>query len=218
MKNATVSNIADRVKRDEATREISPAIAAALAELFTFYRQPLTSPDTRQYARVLRGVGGLVLQSLLDEVMDTREFLPKPPELGQDLARVATRVRDANPFEPCITCKQNPGWIEVLDETAAPRFRVRYTNELYFTFQAEPRWRSKIVVDANGAPVLDPLPPPTRLARCVCYRHWHEQLGLGPVSTPRPTLQLDEARDDTGPTNIGSLVKRFKERLDVERK
>ena len=211
MSNGMVRDFVDRRLNGASAATVPAAIAAALAELFTFFGQPFSEGDARVYARVLSGAGGLVLQELLDEEPTTRVFLPKPVELAEDLGVVVARLIEKQKFEPCASCVASPGWVEIA-EPGEPRFVLRRTKTLHFTpFTAEPYWRSEVVLDSDGQPVLDPLPPATRLVRCVCYEQWQRRLGLPTVE--RKT-QLGAGRGDV--TSVGALVTRFKRRFDAD--
>lgn len=98
-----------------------PTVAIAIANLFTFYRKKLDPHVVLVYARAVQAYSPPLVEAAVAHAMDTRIFLPKPPELRADAETCRQALLKAHPHQPCETCADLPGWTEITDDAGVKR-------------------------------------------------------------------------------------------------
>lgn len=185
-------------------------VATALANLFQFFGESLDGRAIA-YARVLFGVSGPLLDATIARAIDESTFFPRPVELRGHLEECRKQLLAAHPHRPCAKCETSPGWLEVEDTHPETKDLKRLLTTP----------SGRLVLGKDGEPVLNPVPPTTRLQRCPCHAAWERRLGL-PPAPPKPTVEIDEDKGigqgastwtSTRELAASKNVVRFKERL-----
>lgn len=94
-----------------------------LATLFTAYRKTVDDEAAALYGRGLDDIPLRLLDRAIGRAIRTRTWLPTVAELRADAEAERRALLQAHPYTPCAGCRENAGWVAVIDTDGVARVR-----------------------------------------------------------------------------------------------